>query len=110
MLETNLCPICGDDLVVEYNRTHTEYYCPYYTVKTHTYRKRVVDNLITRIRVRYSNDEGDLFFKIEYLAGYMEVWTTSYQTNRIRINHVIEPDFANPEKMVAKFRTYLTFS
>jgi hypothetical protein len=89
---------------------YVDYHC-YPVQEDHHYAKRLVANTLAMVKVRYTlNDDSRLYLKIDYVGGYMEVWNRPEETDRIRINSVTEPDFADRDKMITKIRTYLTFS
>ena len=90
---------------------HVDYHC-YPAPEDHHYSKRLVHGKLTLVKVRYTirDESTNLYLKIDYPGGYMEVWNRPGESERTRINSVTEPDFADCDKMISKIRTYMTFS
>lgn len=110
MSQNHPCPICQRKLTMQHEIKHVDYHC-YPPAEDHHYAKRLVQNKLAQVKVRYSlEDYNRVYLKINYLEGYMEVWNRPEEHDRIRINSVTEPDFSDRDKMITKIRTYLTFS
>lgn len=105
-----VCPFCKKELKREHMIAYQDYHC-FPSLPDHHYTARMKDDQILQIKIRLRSPNGsNLFLKLHFDDGFSEVWTKKNEGNRIKINHVFMPDFDQPEKLVRKIITYLTFS
>lgn len=117
MIYIKNCPICTCELSLseETSSLHKNsiYSCRAFT-KNHMYSLLLSeDSKILKFKLRLTNDDDSkITCKIHYDSGYSEVWTgISFNlSDRININHIIELDFSNIEKIKKKLKTYMLFS
>ena len=104
------CPICKKSLTVKMNTT--DYICR--DDRNHVYIQRVEDNKITIIKIRLIEVDGSkMFCKIRYDKNISEVWIANndnISNQRVQINHALDTDLADLDKLKQKLRTYILFS
>lgn len=107
----HLCPICQRKMTKEDKIKYKDYYCSP-VQSDHHYSVREVKKIETKIKIRLSDSNGNLYLLVNYVEGFLQVWTKADipHEQRTQINQIFYPDFTQIEKLRAKIRTYLTFS
>lgn len=106
------CLVCGEEMEMHHKIAYYDYVCNKHP--DHRLTMRIVHNVmmdikaLTKLRVAFDSDR--LHLKIHYDLSYSEVWAKNNTTQRIKINHIISPDFSNIEKLKDKIRMLLVFS
>lgn len=103
------CPVCNSILHCRQMIEHVDYCCK--ISDDHHYSFRVKeDGGMTKERIRFTEENGEVLrLKVYYDKGYTEVWSKANSVNRIRIDHLIVPDFTNIPKLKNKIKTFLVF-
>lgn len=110
MLE-HICPLCHAPLTEDAPSTSgsIDYHCM--RADDHYYAHRVKNNEITKVKVRFTEFDGDrLTFKINYDQGTCQFWTQRSEHNRTEIQTIFTPDFSDIDKLKTKIKTYMIFS
>lgn len=107
----HLCPICNRKLTEDdHGKQYMDYHC-FPPQSGHHYSKRIAtDNSVLKVKVRLGSAEDRIFLKINFDEGFSEVWSDPDEDNRIKINHVWEPDLTDLDELRAKIKTYMLFS
>ena len=100
------CLVCNNLMKRKYNITYIDHSCHIWT--DHHFSWRIVNDNISKLRIRFSDDNERLCLKVHYDEGYSEVWTSSNST-RLKINQIIVTNFEDIEKLKNKIRTILVF-
>lgn len=105
--------MCKLDLIKHPNRSSKNYSdsgCPN-DVDDHSYAQRVNGDVITQIKVRFTEDDGSkMYFKVYYDSNRSEIWTKSNDSERIRIDQIITVNFDDIPKLKQKIKSYFLFS
>ena len=104
-----ICPICNRALTETKDIKHVDYTC-YPPLPDHHYAERFVEDDRTSIKVRLNQDEGRIFFRLHNELRCMDIWTVPEQREKIRVNHIFDPDFSDLKVLYSKMKTYLLFS
>lgn len=102
----HFCLVCGQLMRAEHELLWSDYVC---AQDEHHFSYRVIDDHITIMRLRLGEGDNRLHLRVFYREKYSEVWRKSGTLNRLRINHIIIPDFTNLDKTANKLKTYLVF-
>lgn len=106
----HVCPICKRELTEQHQIAFKDYHC-FPPPVDHHYSKRIKDDKLVTIKVRLSPLLERLFFKINFMEGYTEVWTKpDKKESRVRVNQTFTPDFSDLNTLFKKIKTYLLFS
>lgn len=104
--EKHFCLVCSQEMRAHHEIVWSDYVC---SQSEHHFSYRVVDHRMVKLRVRFGAGEHKLHLKVHYTQDFSEVWSRSKSTHRIRINHIIVPDFSDVEKLKNKIKTCLVF-
>jgi hypothetical protein len=107
-MEKYCCLICQREMDVLPKALYTDYHCR--DQSDHHFAWRIRDNRMTKLRIRLTTPEENLYLKVHYDENYSEVWAHNRLTQRIRVDQIIVPDFGDMDKLKNKIRTILTFS
>lgn len=98
--------MCSREMKAHNEVVWSDYSC---SQDEHHFSYRVANHRMVKLRVRFGTGEHKLCLKVYYTEGVSDVWSRSKSTHRIRINHIIVPDFSNLEKLKSKIKTCLVF-
>lgn len=101
------CPICKIKMSSQHMISFIDHFCN--DAKDHHFSERVAGEERKALKLRVNSGKHKLYCKIDYANGYSEVWEGAENADRVRIEHVFEPNFS-VEALVSKIRTYLIFS
>lgn len=111
-MENYQCLVCGNDMELHHQIAYLDYSCNKHP--DHRLTMRVVHNVMmdtkSLAKLRVAFDKERLHLKIHYDQKYSEIWAKNNTGQRIKINHIIVPDFTDIEKLKDKIRTLLVFS
>ena len=107
-MEKYCCLICQREMDVLPGTLYTDYLCK--DQDDHHFAWRIMDNKMTKLRIRLTDSDENLYLKVHYDENYSEVWVHNRLTQRIRVEQIIIPDFDDINKLKNKIRTILTFS
>lgn len=105
--DEHFCMICDKKMEGNHNVDYSDYTCRWQ--EDHHLSYRVRDNMMIILRIRFSSPEGQhLRLKIHYDLKYSEVWSAP-KSKRVRIDHIIVPNFTCLEVLKNKIKTCLVF-
>lgn len=109
----NHCVICKKEMEIDERPKYSDYTCR--TEDDHFFAKRIKDDTLLKLKVRFSESGSKIYLKINFDEGFSEVWSNTNtkghnNTQRVRIDSIFEPDFSDIQKIKSKIITYLTFS
>lgn len=104
--DKHFCLVCNQEMKVERELLWYDYVC---SQEQHHLSYRVANHRMVKLRIRLGTGEHKLHLKVYYTEGVSDVWSRSKSTHRIRINHIIVPDFSDLEKLKNKIKTCLVF-
>ena len=105
--DEHFCMICGKKMEMHHYIDYADYVCRWQ--EDHHLSYRVKENWMTKLRVRFTDEDGQhLRLKIHYDHKYSEVWTTP-KSQRLKIDHIIVPDFTRIDVLKNKIKTCLVF-
>lgn len=111
MNTTRSCPICGAEAKLHDNSSNDsnvrDYYC---NSDNHHFSERVRDNEQIVVKYRINPGKRRMYLKVYHLSNYSEIWEGIDAPSRVKVEHIIKPDFSNLDALVNKLRTYLVFS
>lgn len=106
------CMICGREMKMHHKIAYMDYVCNEYP--DHRLSMRIIHNITTDTRtlakMRIAFDKERLHLKVHYDEKYSEIWAKNNTSRRIKINHIVVPDFTDIEKLKDKIRMLLVFS
>lgn len=105
----NICPICLKHLNESRrdNKDYVDYKCHGDSDDDHFYVHRILNGDIIKIKFRID----DMYLKINFDEGFSQAWPIdSLIQDRVTVNHALELDFSDLEKIKSKIKTILTFS
>lgn len=106
------CLICNGLMVGHHKIAYYDYVCN--KQDDHQLSFRIVHNIMNDTRrmqsLRIAFYRERLHLKVYYDDKYSEVWAKVNSANRIKINHIIVPNFSDIEKLKDKIRMLLVFS
>ena len=109
-MESQICPICHEEMEMEHMITYIDFHCKHHRDHHFGKRLRQSDKELDRVKLRVTDSNGEkLYIQIYFQDGYCEVWKHNCTTKRYRINHTFVPDYSNLDSIMNKIRTYLTF-
>lgn len=115
------CLVCGQEMKPTYKILYEDHVCNGLKDLTmdHQLTLRIVHDewmdgsikmrtpRLAKLRVAFYKER--LFLKVHYDDKYTEVWGKNNSPDRIRINQIVSPDFANIDKLKTKIKTMLVF-
>ncbi len=108
----NICPICQSKLSRISGETQFEsgYACiapSQEGIAEHHYSYKISGDELISSKVRI----GELVLYISYEEGISKAWTVgASESEKVKINYIVEPNFSDLEKIKRKILTLLTFS
>lgn len=109
----HICPICNKITKADIepsDKVNVKDYVCRNSVDTHFYVCRIVDEIITQLKVRFNDDKGTpLFFKILYDKKRTEIWT-EVNGNKVQLDKILTPNFSDLDKLRDKLKLYLLVS
>lgn len=107
-MEKYNCLVCGKEMIANHMIAYIDYHCQPDDFNHH-FSWRIKNNILIKLRVRFSDKKERLCLKIHYDEGYSEVWSRGSLDNRLRIDQIIFPNFEDIEKLKNKIKTILVF-
>ncbi len=116
MEKKHICPICNSHLTPELYVKYTDFSCRddahFFSIRE---REDAFSKTIhkVKLKVRVGDMEKQAFvLKLNYDECTSEIWTINNGNNsdRLKINTVLNVDFSDIEKIKNKILTYLNFS
>jgi predicted SAM-dependent methyltransferase len=111
-MENYQCLVCNQDMEMHHKIAYIDLTCNKHP--DHRLTMRIIHNVMmdtkTLAKLRIAFDNERLHLKVHYDQKYSEVWSKNNSSHRIKINHIIAPDFTDLEKLKNKIRMLLVFS
>jgi hypothetical protein len=83
-------------------------------VSDHHYAVRVsteAEEQVLKVKIRVSPEKDRYYLKLHYDQGYSQVWANRDEDEqKVKINHIFEPDLTDMNALRHKLKTYLVFS
>jgi hypothetical protein len=105
----NQCPICKSEMNKNDLVSYIDYFC--WPIKEdHHYSRRIRGTELQIEKIRISTKEETFYLKLDYSNILSEIWTKPNGSHKVQLDHLINVDFTDLNKLEEKLKTYILFS